>query len=150
MVSDTSGQRLGRFDLERFVAAQKTVYAEVLRELRAAHKQSHWMWFVFPQLAGLGSSPMAQRYALSGTAEAAAYLADPLLGPRLRECTRLVLAAPPGSSANRIFGYPDDLKFRSSMTLFREAAPEEPLFREALERFYAGGPDGATLRLLGR
>ena len=106
------------------------------------------MWFIFPQIAGLGSSPTAQEYAISGRDEALAYLAHPVLGPRLRECTALVNAAPPNTRIDSIFGYPDDLKFRSSVTLFHAVAPEEPSFREALDRYFAGKPDEATLRLL--
>jgi uncharacterized protein (DUF1810 family) len=138
------------FRLERFVSAQSGVYARVLVELRAGEKRTHWMWFVFPQIAGLGSSATAQMYAISGRAEAAAYLAHPLLGPRLREATALVNAAPAGRSLDRIFGYPDDLKFRSSMTLFAAVAPEERVFRDALERYGEGRGDQATLRLLER
>lgn len=135
------------FDLQRFVDAQAPVYAQVLAELRAARKTSHWMWFVFPQLAGLGSSPMARRYAISSLAEAEAYLAHPVLGPRLRECSELVLqAAQP--DVHRIFGSPDDLKFRSCMTLFQLAAPQEPVFGACLDRFFGGQPDTGTLALL--
>src|SRR5690348_18193089 len=111
------------FELERFAAAQANVIARVKDELRAGRKQSHWMWFVFPQLAGLGFSPMAQRYAIASLAEARAYLAHTLLGARLRECTELVLAIH-GKSAHDIFGSPDDLKFRSCLTLFAEAVPD--------------------------
>ena len=128
--------------------AQAGVYSRVLEELRHAQKRSHWMWFIFPQVAGLGSSSTAQQYAISGRDEAVAYLAHPVLGPRLRECTALVNAAPPKTRVDAIFGYPDDLKFRSCITLFHTIAPEEPAFREALNRFFAGRPDDATLRLL--
>lgn len=137
------------FRLERFVDAQSGVYSRVVEELRAGDKRSHWMWFIFPQIAGLGSSEMAQRFAISGRSEALAYLAHPVLGARLRECTGLVNAAPPGRRLEQIFGYPDDLKFRSSVTLFRAVAPEETVFHEALERFFGGAGDAATLRLLG-
>jgi uncharacterized protein (DUF1810 family) len=136
-----------RSDLERFVAAQDPIYADVLAELRAGAKRSHWMWFVFPQLAGLGSSPMARRYALRDAAEARAYLAHPVLGARLRECTRLVLNAPARSVAE-FFGSPDDLKLRSCLTLFAHAAPDEPLFAAALERWFGGEGDSLTLERL--
>ncbi len=131
-----------RFDLQRFIDAQAPVYAQVLAELRAGRKASHWMWFVFPQLAGLGRSAMAQRYAISGRDEALAYLAHPLLGARLRECTMLVTAVP-GRSLREILGTPDDLKFRSCMTLF-ESVSGEALFADALRRF--GAADDAEGR----
>ena len=137
------------FDLARFTAAQEPVWRCVHGELAAGRKASHWMWFVFPQLGGLGSSPMAQRYAVSGLAEARAYLAHPVLGPRLLECVGLMLAVEAGRTALEILGSPDNIKFRSCLTLFAQAAPEEPLFTEALRRFYGGAPDPATLRLLG-
>ena len=130
-----------------FVAAQAPVYAEVEAELRAGRKASHWMWFVFPQLLGLGHSEMSRRYALSSLADARAYLAHPLLGPRLRHCTGLVNAVEE-RSVHDIFGSPDDLKFHSSMTLFHLAAPEEGLFTTALGRYFAGREDRATLDLL--
>ena len=132
------------FDLDRFVTAQAPVIDRVRAELAAGRKQSHWMWFVFPQLAGLGSSAMARRYAIGSLEEARAYLAHPVLGPRLRDGVRHVLAIE-GRDARGIFGTPDDLKFRSSLTLFAQAAPEEPLFPAALAKFYAGVPDAATL-----
>ncbi|HTQ14166.1 MAG TPA: DUF1810 domain-containing protein [Rhizomicrobium sp.] len=135
------------FDLERFIAAQDPVYSRVAMELRQGRKQTHWMWFVFPQLAGLGRSAMAERYALRSLADARAYLAHALLGGRLRECTGLVLAAE-GKSAHEIFGAPDDRKFHSSMTLFAEAAPEDALFAAALDGFFGGGRDAMTLALL--
>ena len=116
------------FDLERFVTAQAPVFATVLNELKAGRKRSHWMWFVFPQLRGLGQSAMATRYGIGSLAEAQAYLAHPLLGPRLMECTRTVLAIE-GRSLHAIFGSPDDLKFCSSMTLFSLAAEGETMFR---------------------
>lgn len=133
--------------LWRFVAAQDPVYPNVVAELRAGQKRSHWMWFVFPQIAGLGFSAMAQRYAIGSLAEAVAYLAHPVLGRRLRECTALVLAVP-DRSAHAIFGSPDDVKFHSSMTLFAQAAPDEALFHEALQKYFGGAPDGATLARL--
>ncbi|HEY0887895.1 MAG TPA: DUF1810 domain-containing protein [Ramlibacter sp.] len=136
-----------RYDLQRFVDAQEPVYPQVLAELRAARKASHWMWFVFPQLAGLGGSPMARRYAISSLDEARAYLAHPVLGLRLRECSELVLrAAQP--DVHRIFGSPDDLKFRSCMTLFQRAAPREPVFGACLDRYFRGEPDERTLALV--
>lgn len=135
-----------RFELQRFVAAQAPVHAQVLAELRAGRKASHWMWFVFPQLAGLGASAMAQRYAISGPDEARAYLAHPLLGARLRECTALVTAVP-RRSLREILGTPDDLKFRSCMTLF-EAVCGEALFADALQRRCGGERDALTLARL--
>lgn len=136
------------FDLERFVAAQAPAFATALAELRAGRKRGHWMWFVFPQLRGLGQSAMAQRYGVASLAEARAYLAHPLLGPRLVACTRAVLAVE-GRSLHAIFGSPDDLKFRSSMTLFALAADEDDsVFRQALERHCDGHADERTLALL--
>jgi uncharacterized protein (DUF1810 family) len=137
-----------RFRLQRFVDAQDRVHETALAELKAGRKQTHWMWFVFPQVAGLGMSAMAQRYAISGLEEAIAYLAHPVLGARLRECTAAVNALA-GRTAHDIFGSPDDLKFRSSMTLFAQAAPEEALFGDALEKYFGGAPDRATLRIVG-
>ncbi|MGE8128145.1 DUF1810 domain-containing protein [Methylobacterium sp. NPDC080182] len=136
------------YDLGRFVAAQEGVYGRVLAELQAGDKRSHWMWFVFPQIAGLGASPMAQRYAIGSLAEAQAYAAHPVLGGRLRACTAAVNAVA-GRSAHAIFGSPDDLKFRSSMTLFARAVPEEPIFADALARYFDGAPDPRTLAKLG-
>jgi len=136
-----------RFALRRFVDAQRPVYEAVLGELRAGRKRSHWMWFIFPQIAGLGRSSMAQRFALSSLDEAVAYIAHPVLGPRLRECARLV-AGIEGRSIAEIFGDPDDLKFRSSMTLFARAAPEEPIFEECLRRYFSGVSDPHTLARL--
>lgn len=135
------------YDLERFVEAQKGIYGQVTSELRAGRKRSHWIWFIFPQIAGLGNSEMAQRYAVSSLAEAAAYLKHPVLGPRLRECTRLVVDVE-GRSIDQILGYPDDLKFRSSMTLFARAGAEEGEFREALEKYFDGVPDPLTVERL--
>jgi uncharacterized protein (DUF1810 family) len=135
------------YDLERFVEAQKGIYGQVTSELRAGRKRSHWIWFIFPQIAGLGNSEMAQRYAVSSLAEAAAYLKHPVLGPRLRECTRLVVDVE-GRSIDQILGYPDDLKFRSSMTLFARAGAEEGEFREALEKYFDGVPDPLTAERL--
>jgi uncharacterized protein (DUF1810 family) len=135
-------------DLERYVRAQEPVFAQVCAELAAGRKQSHWMWFIFPQLHGLGSSPMAERYAIGSLAEARAYLAHPLLGERLRTCTELVNRAE-GRTAQAIFGYPDYLKFRSSMTLFAQVDVDEAqYFRKALEKFFAGAGDPRTDELL--
>lgn len=136
------------FDLERFVLAQARVWADVRGELTAGRKASYWMRFVFPQIEGLGVSPKAQKYALSGLNEARAYLAHPVLGPRLREAVGLMLAAAQARTALEILGSPDNLKFRSCLTLFHAAAPGEPLFSKGLARFYGGAPDPATLRLL--
>jgi uncharacterized protein (DUF1810 family) len=133
-----------RFDLQRFVDAQDGVLAQVETELRAGRKQTHWMWFVFPQIAGLGHSPMAQRFAISSRDEALAYLDHPILGPRLRALTTLVNAVE-GRSAHEIFGSPDDLKFRSSMTLFSEVAADAGPFAEALRKYFDGIGDPATL-----
>jgi uncharacterized protein (DUF1810 family) len=131
-----------------FIAAQNTVYPAVMAELRDGRKASHWMWFIFPQLAALGRSPMAKFYGIIDLAGARAYLAHPLLGARLIDCTRLVNEVE-GASANDIFGTPDDLKFRSSMTLFHRAEPRELAYREALSRYYDGIEDPKTLELLG-
>ncbi len=135
------------YDLERFVEAQDAVYDDVLDELRHGRKTSHWMWFVFPQLAGLGRSDVSRYYAIRSLDEARAYLAHPVLGPRLRECARLVLAAR-APTPEVIFGGIDALKLRSSMTLFERAAPEEPLFGAVLERYYGGRADEQTDELL--
>jgi len=134
-------------NLERFVEAQAPVYDQALRELRAGRKQNHWMWFVFPQIAGLGHSVMAQTYAIQSLEEARAYLAHPLLGSRLRECCQAVMDVP-GKSAHDIFGSPDDLKFRSSMTLFARATDNDAEFRAVLDKFYNGEEDAATVELL--
>ena len=135
------------FDLERFVAAQAPVYRRVESELDRGRKESHWMWFVFPQIAGLGSSPTARHFALSGAEEARAFLAHPLLGARLRDCTRLVLEHR-DRTAEQIFGPVDALKFRSSMTLFDTVAGGASPFAEALEAFCGGERDRATLEHL--
>ena len=134
-------------DLERFVAAQDAVYEAVRAELSAGRKASHWMWFVFPQLRGLGRSATALHYGLASREEALAYWRHPVLGLRLKECCELVLATQ-GRTAHEIFGSPDDLKFRSCMTLFAEVAPDEPVFRRALARFFDAEPDPRTLALL--
>ena len=136
-----------RHDLDRFVAAQDGVYAQVRDELQRGRKRSHWMWFVFPQVAGLGSSEMSQRFAIHSLDEARAYLAHPLLGTRLRECAGLLLRPGP-DTAEMIFGSIDARKLRSSMTLFHRAAPDDPRFRQVLERFFDGVPDQATDAIL--
>ncbi len=135
------------FNLQRFVDAQEPVLPQVLAELRAGRKSTHWMWFVFPQLRGLGSSMTAVRYALGSIAEATAYLEHPVLGPRLRECTRLVLAVQ-AASVDEIFGHPDDRKFWSSVTLFSQATGDNQIFREALERYFGGAFDPGTQQRL--
>ena len=135
------------FDLKRFVDAQEPVYDNVVDELRHGRKRSHWMWFVFPQLRGLGSSPTAERYGISSLEEARAYLRHDVLGPRLRECTRLVNQVQ-GRSAAEIFGSPDDLKLRSSMTLFARAAEDNEDFVALLDKYYGGQHDQLTLKRL--
>lgn len=135
------------FDLQRFVDAQERIYPSVIGELTAGRKRSHWMWFVFPQLRGLGSSPTAVRYGISSIDEARAYLAHEVLGPRLRECAGLV-AGIEGRSAEQIFGRPDDMKLRSSMTLFAHAADDNDDFAAVVEKFYGGDEDPATLARL--
>ncbi len=136
------------FDLQRFVDAQDADYALALAELRKGRKESHWIWYVFPQIAGLGSSPMNQLFSIGSLAEADAYLAHPVLGMRLRVCVEEVNALE-GRSARDIFGF-DDVKFRSSLTLFVEAAPDEPAFARALAKYFGGEPDPMTLEKLGR
>ena len=131
------------YDLERFVAEQELVYDRVLAELRQGRKTGHWIWFVFPQIAGLGVSDMSRRFAIASLDEARAYLAHPVLGARLRECTGIVLATR-GRTADEIFGPLDALKVRSCMTLFHRAAPGEPVFAEVLDRCFGGVADGAT------
>ncbi|MGD9656642.1 MAG: DUF1810 domain-containing protein [Methylocystis sp.] len=143
-MTDASGDA---YDLARFVAAQDSVFAQATAELAAGRKRSHWMWFIFPQIEGLGASAMAQRYAISSLAEARAYLDHPLLGARLKECVALVNKVE-GRSAHQIFGHPDDLKFHSSMTLFAAAAPEEPKFAAALRKYFDGRRDPLTLSAL--
>jgi uncharacterized protein (DUF1810 family) len=134
-------------DLERFLQAQEPVYERVRAELQAGRKTSHWMWFIFPQLKGLGRSPTAQYFGIASLQEAVAYWQHPVLGTRLEECTRLVLAVV-GNTAHEIFGFPDDLKFASCMTLFEQAAPEQPVFGRALDKYFQGKRDENTLRLL--
>jgi uncharacterized protein (DUF1810 family) len=135
------------FDLARFVEAQAPVYRHVVADLGRGRKQSHWMWFIFPQIAGLGFSAMAQRFAISSRDEAVAYLGHDILGPRLRECTDLVNAVE-GKTIHQILGSPDDMKYRSSMTLFA-AVSSEPRFSDAIKRYYDGEVDRRTLELLG-
>ena len=137
------------FNLQRFVDAQAPVYDTVVAELRAGAKRTHWIWFVFPQLEGLGRSPTAARFAISSPAEARAYLDHVVLGPRLRECTPLVNAID-GRSADQIFGWPDNLKVRSSMTLFATATADNTEFVRLLDKFYGGEQDPVTLARLGR
>jgi uncharacterized protein (DUF1810 family) len=136
------------FGLERFTEVQRGAYDRAVSELRQGEKRTHWMWYIFPQLAGLGRSSTAIRYGIASIDEARAYLEHPVLGPRLIECTKLVLEAGKTSPSD-IFPYPDDLKFRSCMTLFANAAPAERVFDLALQKFYAGEPDPETCRLLG-
>jgi uncharacterized protein (DUF1810 family) len=132
------------FDLQRFVDAQEPVYATVRDELRSGRKRSHWMWFIFPQFAGLGQSEMSQKYAIGSTDEAAAYLAHPVLGKRIRECASLV-AAIDDKPIEEIFEPPDDRKFHSSMTLFSDVAPDEAVFQTCLDKYFDGMADTATL-----
>lgn len=132
------------YDLQRFVLAQDRVFDSVLSELRAGRKTSHWMWFIFPQIRGLGRSPIALEYAISSRDEARAYLQHAVLGPRVKECTRLVLGLQ-GRSVEDIFGSPDDMKFRSSMTLFAQVSPDDDIFERALHKYFDGVPDQLTL-----
>ncbi|OGB20775.1 MAG: calpastatin [Burkholderiales bacterium RIFCSPLOWO2_02_FULL_57_36] len=136
------------YNLQRFVIAQQPVYANVLAELRAGLKQSHWMWFIFPQIRGLGHSPLAQKFAISTLDEAEAYLQHAVLGMRLRECSRLV-ADINGRTIQQIFGYPDDMKFHSSMTLFSLATQENDVFKQCLNKYFSGEMDAGTLAQLG-
>lgn len=134
------------FDLERFVVAQNAVIDDVMRELRSGRKRSHWMWFVFPQLAALGFSPTARHYGIASLEEARAYLAHPLLGGRLRDCCAVLLQLQ-GPSAEEIFGNPDWLKLRSCLTLFQLAAPQDEVFADCLDKYYGGEPDPRTVAL---
>lgn len=136
-------------DLSRFLKAQEQDYEQALREIRSGRKRSHWMWYIFPQIQGLGFSPTAQYYAIRDLQEARDYLAHPVLGTRLKEIS-LALLDLNGLSASEIFGYPDDLKLRSSMTLFRMADLNEPVFLEVLEKYYDGKPDARTVELAGK
>lgn len=135
------------YNLDRFVSAQEPLYGRVVTELSTGRKRTHWMWFVFPQMAGLGRSAMAQQYGIGSLAEATAYLAHPVLGPRLRECCRILLDLE-DLSASDIFGAPDDMKLHSSLTLFAAASPGDPLFDQCLDRYFGGAPDTATLALI--
>jgi len=135
------------YDLNRFVEVQQLNYSDAVSELRAGQKRSHWMWYVFPQLAGLGHSPMSERYAIRSEDEARAYLAHPVLGPRLIECAEAVLAIE-NRSAREILGSPDDLKLRSCATLFAHISPEGSVFHRILDKYYSSEPDRATLELL--
>lgn len=135
------------YDLQRFVEAQDSIYAEVVRELERGYKQSHWMWFIFPQIQGLGKSGTARKFSIGSLDEAREYLKHPVLGARLRECTRLVLAVE-GRTSEQIFGAIDTLKFRSSMTLFLYATEENRIFQEALEKYFEGQGDRLTIDIL--
>jgi len=137
------------YNLSRFVQAQEQTYDQALAELNAGRKRSHWMWYVFPQLDGLGSSPITKRYSIKSEAEARAYLDHPVLGPRLVECAEAILRVE-GKSAREILGSPDDLKLKSCATLFARVSPPGSVFERILEKFYSGEPDAATLRLLAR
>jgi uncharacterized protein (DUF1810 family) len=141
-------ERPDPFDLQRFVNAQTPVYDEVCAELRNGRKRGHWIWFIFPQLRGLGSSATATAFGISSRQEAEAYLDHAVLGPRLRECTRLVNLVE-GSAIDQIFGYPDNLKFRSSMTLFACVASDDQDFKNALGKYFGGEPDPLTMERLG-
>src|SRR3984893_18382154 len=136
-----------RHDLRRFVDAQEEVFEEVRSELRAGRKTSHWIWFIFPQIQGLGHSATARKFAILSREEAAAFAAHPILGPRLRECTRLVNAIE-GRGIRQILGTPDDLKFRSSMTLFAKTCPDDPICGEAIDKYYGDEFDALTMDLL--
>jgi len=135
------------YNLQRFLDAQENIYDTALAELRAGRKSSHWIWFIFPQIAGLGHSGMAQQFAIGSLDEARAYLQHPVLGPRLRACTQLVLDVD-GRSAEEIFPYPDNLKFRSCMTLFLTAATDNPIFKDTLLKYFDSTPDQSTLHIL--
>jgi uncharacterized protein (DUF1810 family) len=137
------------YDLERFVTAQRSRYDQALSEISAGRKRSHWMWYIFPQLEGLGSSPTAELYSIGSLEEAAAYLRHPVLGPRLIECAEAALAVP-GASAHDIFGSPDDWKLRSSATLFALVSPSGSIFHQLLDKYFGGDQDQRTLHLLGR
>jgi uncharacterized protein (DUF1810 family) len=135
------------FDLERFVKAQDEVYSTVQSELRAGRKRSHWMWYIFPQVEGLGQSEMSRKYAIRSSDEAAAYLAHPVLGPRLRDCAGMVLSID-DKTIGEIFDSPDDLKFHSCMTLFADVAPDEAVFQANLDKYFDGMADPATMARL--
>lgn len=133
------------FNLDRFLEAQQGIYEQALAEIRAGRKQSHWMWFIFPQYDGLGTSAMAKRYAIKSTAEAEAYLGHPVLGFRLFECAEAALAVP-GRSASEVFGYPDDMKLRSCATLFAAVSPPRSVFHRLLDKYFAAEPDERTIQ----
>jgi len=135
------------FLLQRFIQAQSHLYSDVVSELKQGHKISHWMWFIFPQVEGLGRTSTAEKYAIKSIEEAKAYIAHPILGNRLRECTELVLEID-GCSANQIFGYPDDLKFNSSITLFKQVAEDNKIFKDATVKYFDGQEDILTINLL--
>ena len=139
-----NGKQTDPFNLQRFVQPQNSVYEEVISELRNGEKVSHWMWFIFPQIKGLGRSPTSTEFAISSLDEARAYLHHSLLGPRLKECTQLVLSTE-GRSIKHIFGSPDDMKFHSSMTLFAQVSPDDDIFVKALQKYFRGVPDQLTL-----
>jgi uncharacterized protein (DUF1810 family) len=149
LASSTEAMMGDRYKLDRFIAAQNSIYEQVLVELKQGRKTSHWMWFIFPQLSGLGLSPLAQKFAIGSLAEAQTYLQHPVLGARLVECTQLVVQVD-SRSAEEIFGYPDELKFRSCMTLFAHAAAENDLFAAALQKYFSGDQDVHTVELLSR
>jgi uncharacterized protein (DUF1810 family) len=136
-------------NLQRFVEAQRAVYERVRAELSAGQKQGHWIWFIFPQLTGLGMSAMSEEFGISSLDEAKSYINHPILGERLRECTELVLNVQ-DRSVDQIFGYPDNLKFRSCMTLFAKSASDSRIFKNALEKYFGGEGDPLTLERLGR
>jgi uncharacterized protein (DUF1810 family) len=136
-----------QYNLKRFLNAQQQIFEQVIAELRSSHKTGHWMWYIFPQIYGLGSSSTAREFEISSLAEAEAYLKDRILGPRLLQCTQLVVDAD-ARSISEIFHYPDDLKFRSSMTLFLRADPMARVFKQALDRYFGGEPDPRTLEKL--
>ena len=138
---------LDPYHLGRFLLAQAPVFDRVLSELHAGMKKSHWMWFIFPQIRGLGRSSISVEYAISGREEAQAYLQHPILGARLKQCTQLVLDVQ-GRSVEEIFGSPDDMKFRSSMTLFAQVSPDDDIFQRALQKYFGGSPDRLTLERL--
>ena len=137
------------YDLQRFVDAQEHVYERALSEIKSGRKRSHWMWFIFPQIDGLGASSMSKRYAIRSVAEAKAYLAHPLLGPRLLESAEAVLAVET-TSALELFGSPDDMKLRSCATLFASVSSEESVFRQLINKYFDGKPDDSTLQLIAK
>jgi len=139
--------RTDPFDLGRFLREQESVYDKALRELRSGRKRTHWMWYIFPQISGLGLSTTSMRYAIKSVDEARHYLSHPVLGPRLVECAEAVLGVE-GRSASEIFGYPDDLKLKSCMTLFEQVVPQASVFSRVIDTFYAGQRDEKTLQLL--